>query len=365
MKNKYRIIEICSLLFCVIISPTLSVGLNNYIAVANVDAWMSPIIGSILGIIPFSIYIYIINYKPDLNIHEKNIALFGKILGKILNILLILAAITLLLVNIYSLVGFISSEYLYNTPKLFISFMFLILIMYFFSKKFQILCKANIIFIFIAFLLFTFSFLGLIMQVRIDNILPILEFGIKNPIIGGLLHIGYIILPTFIITMIPKEHIKNNKKYTKYLYITYGLANACIFIVCFLVMSIFGIELSTLYKFPVFHILKRALVSTVFERLESILSIQWIIYLLITSMVLIYYSLSGIEHTFNMKNFKYKKFIYYSFIAIMVFLGTNLFKNNTLANSISLKVSPFLLYGFYLLIPLIIFLRIRHQKKSH
>ena len=50
----------------------------------------------------------------------------------------------------------------------------------------------------------------------------------------------------------------------------------CVFAIPFLVMSVFGVELATLYQYPEFQILRRVSLGGFIERVESTLSIQWI-----------------------------------------------------------------------------------------
>ena len=57
MKNKYRIIEICTLLYFVMFYSIPLFSFSTYINIAKVDAWFSPMIGCLLGAIPFGIYI--------------------------------------------------------------------------------------------------------------------------------------------------------------------------------------------------------------------------------------------------------------------------------------------------------------------
>ena len=364
MKNKYRIIEICALLYFVMFYSIPLFSFSTYINIAKVDAWFSPMIGCLLGAIPFGIYIGIINYKEELNIHQKNIQLFGKIIGTIINIILILCFCYLLLETIYFLINFICSEYLYNTPKYFVLFFFVICFIYLFSKNFKILCRSNIIFAILCMIVFIISTLGLIMQFKLDNWMPFFEHGMQNSIVAAISGISHIVLPTFVISMIPKSRIQNKKKYTKYLWITYLVGSLSIILVVSVTISIFGIELSSLYEYPVFHILKRVLISTVFERLESILAIQYILFSFVVIMLFIFYIMSGLEITANLKGCKFKNIIYSLLIIIFSIIGTSLFKNNTVAFNFVTYITPYILCFCLFIIPLIIFLKIKFSKKT-
>ena len=153
-------------------------------------------------------------------------------------------------------------------------------------------------------------------------------------------------------------------KYTKYLWITYLVGSLSIILVVSVTISIFGIELSSLYEYPVFHILKRVLISTVFERLESILAIQYILFSFVVIMLFIFYIMSGLEITANLKGCKFKNIIYSLLIIIFSIIGTSLFKNNTVAFNFVTYITPYILCFCLFIIPLIIFLKIKFSKKT-
>jgi energy-coupling factor transporter transmembrane protein EcfT len=71
---------------------------------------------------------YISNYQPNKKLNEKIITLFGNKIGFIINILFSLILISLAITLLYNINNFILSQFLYRTPFLISSSLFIILI---------------------------------------------------------------------------------------------------------------------------------------------------------------------------------------------------------------------------------------------
>ena len=60
-RKKLRMIEICCLYYFIIRASFLGVTSSNIIHLARQDSWISIIVGTILGLIPLSIFLYVKN----------------------------------------------------------------------------------------------------------------------------------------------------------------------------------------------------------------------------------------------------------------------------------------------------------------
>lgn len=360
MNSTIRNLEINILMIFIMFSSIIGIALNSYIATCYNDAWFAPLIGMFIGIIPILINIYIINYKTNLDINEKNTLLFGNF-GKIINILIALCITFNAIVDYYNLTNFVSSEYLYNTPQVFISLIFSIPILYLCIKDIRVICRVGNILFFMAIFVYLVSLFGLIFQVKLDNLMPILSKGAFPPIIGALKHISYSVLPTFVLTIIPKDYIRNNKYFNKKFIITYLFSSIMIIIVAFVVMCVFGIELSLLYQYPIFNILKRISFIEIFTRVESLLAIEWIFYIFLSIVVHYYYLRKTIENTFNIKN----KLFYIILIFAILYLSPKIFYNSTIAIHFTQKIYPIINGIFLFILPLIIAIKIKFTKKKN
>lgn len=358
--NKLTSLEYSIFIYFIMRSTSLGICMNSYLYSAGVDGYLCPIIGAIIGIIPLLILIKIFNYKPELNINEKNIQLFGKIIGNIINIVLILFFIFFGIIIMWNLINFIGSQYLYKTPGIYISIMFAISFLYISYKDINVISRVSNILFYTSILIFIISFLGLANQVKFDNILPFLEHGLKGPLIGGLAHVAYTIFPLFILLIIPKNSIRDNNKINKKILLFYLIANASKIIVIIFLISIFGIDLATLYEYPEYVILRRISTQGFFQRFESILAIQWIFDIFIMLTLIFYYIKTSFKDVFKVKNDNIILLLIIPFICI---INNFIFKNNTVGTLFTLNYLPTIIATILIPIIIIILAKTVLQKK--
>lgn len=353
--NKISCFQFGILVYFVIRSASLGMVVSSNIHIGRVDGYLSPLIGMIIGFIPLAIFLKILNYKPDLNIYEKIDHLFGKVLGKIINLILILTIFFLTIIIFWDLLNFIGSQYLFRTPSLYVAIMFGISLFYLCNKVMHITIKvANLLF-YINILIFLICTFGLLHQLKLNNIFPFLENGIIPPLLSGINNVAYSILPLFILLIIPKNSIKNNKNINKIVIIFYIFTNIANFIETFFTISVFGIDIASLYEFPDFVLLRRISTTGFFQRFESILATQWIFDLFIRLSICFNFIKYGYKHFVKDK---YETTFTGILISLVCIISSNyLFENNTEGETFILYTLPYILFGLLFTIPFIIYLK--------
>lgn len=350
--KKLHLFEYNSISYFLIRCAFVGICLNNLLVISKQDSWISVILSFILGFIPLTIFYLIIDNNSKENIIDFNKNNCGKVLGNIINGTTLVFVFIFTSLLLWNLINFISSQYLYKTPNLVISITFAIAIYYIVSKSINVIGRTSIILFYISIFLFIFSGLGLVFSLDISNVFPILEYGITPIMKGSLNYIAYNVLPLFLITIIPRNELNDsNKKFIKNGIITYSVATLSLFIVVFFILSIYGIEFAQILQYPSYHILKRISILGFIQRVESILSIQWILDLFVVIVMGLYFVKTSICQTFNLKEHKYISFI---LTTLLVIVTNFLFKNNTVGNKIILNVFPFFNYLFFLIIPTIV-----------
>lgn len=355
MISKIRNLEISLLIWFIMGSGVLGIFFNTAIASANVDAWMSPLIGMVIGIIPVIVILKLINHDENLNINLLLEKKWGKF-GKIISLTIALFVCTFVMLNFYNLTNFISSDYLYNTPRLFISILFIIPIIYVLSFNVVIISRTTMIFGIISIILFSFAVAGVSTQIVPNNIYPILKDGIVPPIIAGLYYVCYIVLPLFLLTIIPKKLIRNKKKFNKRFIITYIISCITLCLMTYLVIASYGIELSLLYQYPEYNILKRISILSLFDRIESIISLVLVLFIYTTCVMGSYYVKQTCFDIFKLENNKKNNVTTMILIVIILLFGATIFPNNTIGNVIIINIYHILLTIFFFVIPLILML---------
>ena len=340
--NKINKLEIATLIYFIIRSMSLGISITSYITIGGRLGFISPIIGMIIGLIPLYLIIKILNYKTKYNIVEK-IDSFKY--GFIINIILLLIVYLLIIISFWNLINFISTQYLFRTNTLRISLFFAFTFIYITSKKINVLCRVSNILVYISIFISLFCIIGLINHFNVNNLLPLTN--IKRPFISGLSHVSYSILPLFIILIIPKDNIVDNKNINKYIIISYLIANISKFLVILITYLVLGYELSNLYEFPDFLVLRRISTNGFFQVFESVLATQWVFDIFIFLSLSFFYIKYFYNHYIN----KYTNYFMSINIVIISYLVSNIiFYNNLSGNYFILYRLPFILSIIFIIL---------------
>ena len=303
------------------------------------DAWLTLIIGTILGIIPL-----ILIYKIADKMNEDNIISYlPKIFpkhGKYLNVMLGTIIYLYTCLTFWNLINLIASQYLNKTPKIIIYISFIIPIIMLQKKEDKIISRVSFILFLISLLLYIITFFGLIHKFKYTNLFPILE---NNPLNGMSYYMGYNILPLITIYIVPGKYIR------KFIIKGYILGTISLIISMLFLISVLGINLVILFQYPEFHILKLVFDKLISIRLENLLALQWIIDIFI----LITLGLRFSKKAFTVKN-------EYILPLIMIIICTFILSNNIL---ITYLIKNMLAKIIIIIIGLIIFILAIKKRK--
>ena len=320
---------------------------------AHQDSWISIIIAIVFGIIPFFLYSYLKNKFPDKNIITLNKEKFGKF-GTFLNLILIASTLIFTICSFWIVVNFIDSQYLYRTPTIMIIIILILPVIYTIIKDFHIFSKVSLIMFYISLFFIIIILTGLISNIDINNIKPILNNSPNNILYGTFCFIGFNILPLFLLNIIPQNKIKNyspKKSFVFYLISSLSLLN-----VMFLTISIFGIHLSELYNYSSFHLLKRVSVLDIIDRVESILSLEWFLALFVQIITALFFIKEALRETFKPKE-KTNNIIMIIVCLIIAFLTQIIFTTKGTEIAYFKNQLIYILYISYFLIPIITLLK--------
>lgn len=320
---------------------------------AHQDSWISILIAIIIGLLPVALYSYLKNKYPDKNIIQINKEQLGKF-GTLLNLILIAGTFIFAVCSFWIIVHFIDSQYLYRTPTIMIIIILILPVIYTITKDFHVFSKVSLIMFYVSLFFILVILSGLIGNVDIDNIKPILNNSPNSILYGTFCFIGFNIMPLFLLNIIPKNNIKNYSP--KKSFIFYLISGLSLLNVMFLTISIFGIHLSELYNYPSFHLLKRVSVLDIIDRVESILSLEWFLALFVQIMISLFFIKQALKDTFHIKE-KTNNIIMTIVCLITAFLTGIIFITKGTEIAYFEHQLIYILYTTCLIIPLITFFK--------
>ncbi|MDO4375624.1 MAG: GerAB/ArcD/ProY family transporter [bacterium] len=225
----------------------MGAGLSNILNLAKEDVWVCGIIGTVIG--------YIILF------------LFSKLNENSFKITSLIANIILLFFGLYSTTKLISSIYLSNTPIYFIMIPNILLVLYTVKKGLNSFLRASFVLFIFFMILMIFSAGMLAPSVDLDFFKPVLINGAGKIILGS---ISFAVTSAFPILLMPNFKAQYSSK-------CYLLSSINLLIVIVCTFGNLGPEMSELYRYPEYIVLKRISALNFIDNVENILFMIWII----------------------------------------------------------------------------------------
>ena len=327
-------------------SSMFGIGFFLIFQTAGKDAWISILLGTLLGIIVLYIYNKI---KQNLNNNTLEETLKKYNLGKIYNLILIIFYLYLMFIVLMLLPLFVNSFYLTTTPKLFVNIPFLILAIYIsFKGKDTLKNLSNLLCIFSLIIIMFFA-ISLTSYIDLSNLTPILSNGNKSIIECALIYASITSIPQ-IITLNYSNGFKDTIK-------DYLLASLTIFAIIFFTVIAMGEPLLKIYSFPEYTVLRQIKILNFIENIENISAFIWYFDLFITLSTL----------TTNIKDSLPKKYnlLYFYPLMLIVLIISSIFIGNNYSYILQIvKIYPFSLSIFFIIfITLLIYLKIKNNVK--
>lgn len=355
--KKINSLQFGVLIFFFILASQIGIGINSITAQAGKDSIISIIFSYILGFIPLSIFIYL--FKQDNNIIDLINNTFGKKIGTIINLLLLIPILIISANTLNSISNFLISQFLTKTPISIIYIAITLVILYAVYKGIEVVSRTAILLSIITILFLSISIIGLIPSIKIDNFFPLFENGITKDINASLTFCLTNITPLFILLFLEKDNITNKNKIKKSIIISYSLGILTTLICTTLTIGTLGIYLTKIYQYPEYMMLKKISFFNFFNRVENLISIQWLHLNLLITVMAIFYTKKAIKK-------ENSKIIVPIIVMILIFIFSKLvFKNNTIFTSFNTKIYPYINLGYFIILALLALIIFIKEKKAH
>lgn len=222
-------------------SMFLGIGISSLINNTHEFVFLSIIIGTIFGFILIKIF----NFNSNNKISSC------------------LCSIILLVITLIINVNMVSVMYLDNVPKFILGLPIILLLIYLITKKDITTFKISSIILYINLFLVITACIFLFPHIRFNNFY-ISNVNITNIIKSSIDYSVYSITPILLI---------DNRKHV---YKSYIISTILILMITFCIYGILGCNLTSIYRYPEYIVLKKISISSSLENLENIISFHWI-----------------------------------------------------------------------------------------
>lgn len=320
-------------------------------------ALLSMIIGFILSLIITKAYLILFNRFTDKTFVGKVKLIFGKF-SVVLNTLFIIIAFSMYIYLTYRLTAFLSSQYLVETPKYYMHLLIIFTTFYIASKGIEALTRLSTISFFLALVIFFSIFFSLISHIMFSNYLPFFTVSTIEIIKSSLIFAAYFSAPSIFVTAIKKDQLVDKEKFDKTFYLMLFLSIVLLLLAGGTTLGILGINLTNLFDYPLYTVLKRISLFSFLDSIENISIILWLLYVINSTSMIIYSVISAIKETFNIKKSIIINIILFilAYLIPKIFLMESTFPENTIYTYVPL-IS-------YVLMTILVFIVIIFSKKK-
>lgn len=273
-------------------------------SLAKQDAWIAALTTPIFGIILIWLNCFLVDLYPGKNFIEIIHLVFGKWIGRIVTILFIFFCLTAASSVVWYIGNFININVMPETPSYAINSLFIIVVIIAILYGLESLARSAEVFLLVISGMTILSLTLILPDVKIDNLLPILENGI-TPIFKGALSLSnYSTLPFIVMFSAYLLNINNTNKSKKSLIMGYSWGMFLIFLSILLCILVLGSEISGKSMFPTYILAKEIKFGGIFDRLEGIIASVWIITVFYRTALYYFGAFIGISGLLGLKDYK-------------------------------------------------------------
>ena len=288
------------------------------------NAWLSVLLGIAIGVVCCILYANLAARYPDLTLAEYSEKILGKWLGKMVSLLFFLYLLVLTSGLLRIAADFILTHILPETPIQAIEFLFLVTVIMGVRLGLEPFARtAEMLFPYIILFILTLTFL-LLDEVKMENLLPILEDGINPVLRGAFRTLGSPFLDIVVFLMIA-PYVTDPKKVKKNMFSAFLIGGTILTLVTLLCLSIMGPELTTRLNFPVYVLAQKVEVGNFLERIEVLSGGLIFIALFIKVTICFYSMVLNLAQSLQLNNYKMLTFpLGFLVMVLSIFLFPNI-----------------------------------------
>ncbi|TGE34603.1 endospore germination permease [Desulfosporosinus sp. Sb-LF] len=265
------------------------------------DTWLAVIAGVALTVPLALVYIALAQRFPGKNLVEMNELIYGPYLGKLISLQYIGLFLTILASNLWFIGDFFLTYILPETPILVIMIMFMFICAWAVRNGIEVIARTSFLFVLITLLITSITFILLLKNMKITNLLPVLDIPLRDFIHSTNILMAIPFNEVFVFLMvIPYMNNQKHIKATTLLGLTIGGLNM-------LLMTI----RNTLVLGPLVAILTSSSMESVrlinigkiLTRLEMVVAISLLVSLFLKVSVFYYATVLGIAQLVKMRSY--------------------------------------------------------------
>ncbi|MFD1267390.1 endospore germination permease [Paenibacillus motobuensis] len=278
---------------------------SSVTAIARQDAWIACLVGIAIGILILCMFNLLTKLYPQLNLVQMMEAIFGKWLGKLVALSVV---VSLFLTGpapaLYYTGNFITTQIMPETPTQAINILFIVVIIMGARLGLETIARSSEL-MFFPFVILFISFVILILnQTQTENILPLMEDGMRPIWSGSLDFMATVLLPHITLLIFHSSAVNKPKEARRALLIGSAMGGLAITLIVALSILVFGPDIITSSMYPSYLLAQKINIGNFLQRIEVIMGIMWYTTLFIRVAIYIFFTAISLTYIFNLRNYR-------------------------------------------------------------
>ena len=269
---------------------------------ASQDSWISLLLGALFAVPVFAAYARIMKLFPEKDFFEITGILFGKIGGKILNILMIWYAIHLAALVLRNFTEFIQVVAMPETPQLPVMIAMVLLTVYIAKSGVEILGKWSLIAAFLVIFVIALTIVLSLSKMNYSNLLPIMDHSVGTIVSGSYQLLTFPYAESVIFLGIGCAVKKKNSPYKIYLYALL-ISSVVLLFVILRNLGLLG-ALGSAEYFPSYAAARLINIGDFLTRIEGSISMNFILAGVTKITLCVIVAAKGVASVFGIKDYR-------------------------------------------------------------
>lgn len=271
--------------------------------VAQQDAWLSTLIGLVLGMLVVLLFITVGNLYPNLSFVQYILKILGKWIGSIVVIFFLIFLFLSVSAHTRELADFITTQILIETPIKVIHFMFITVIIFGVRCGLGTIARTSEVLYPVVFIFLLILFSLVLQDIRLEWIRPILNGGFKPVFSGALVATAFPFMELVVFLMFLPNITKQNKIKKNFLKGAL-IGGSILVIVVLLCILVLGDATTIRSVYPTFALARSISIGNSIQRIEGIIAILWTITVYIKITLYAYAFHIGLVQLLNLKEYR-------------------------------------------------------------
>lgn len=318
---------------------------------AKSNAWISSIVGLILGLLFILLFVRISAVYPEKTFVEINRMIFGRWIGNFLSILFLFSIFIMASGNLREIGDFFTTQVMVETPIHAIHLLILVAAIYVIRKGLEVIARTCEIF---------FPWTGASLLILIIFLIPEMKFANLDPNFAK--GVGPIIAPAILYLNIPFNEVvvflmilpfvNNASKARKGYFIGVIIGGLVVTIITVMCLGVLGADFTARNLYPTYVLGKMISIGDFLQRIEVLVAISWVFSIFFKFIVNFFVLVLGFKQILNMND--YKPLTFPLGFLLMVYSMVN-YPNIVYFQESILNWPPFAMTFFFLL-PLMVYI---------